>query len=286
MKKRSYYIQIYYQCKGGDVMQYGLDVSHYQKDIDWKKVKDEGKSFAILKAMYETNHKPDEYFEKNYQGCKANNIELGVYDFFGSKNIENPEKDAKDLLKILNNRPLPWGIWLDLESATLRNIGKNNITRIVEIEADIFRKVGYKVGIYSNKDWYYNVLDSIYLKKQFSFWIARYPKNDNGSIVDGLNPKGYADAWQYSSKGKVPGIQGNVDLDIAYIDSKDLKNPISPTTGFKKVTANTLNIRNESSASSIDMGDLKLGSVIYIDMIQNGFGHFEGWTSMKYLQNV
>ena len=70
-------------------MQYGLDVSHYQKDIDWKKVKDAGKSFAILKAMYETNHKPDEYFEKNYQGCKANNIELlGIYQEIKNQNIK------------------------------------------------------------------------------------------------------------------------------------------------------------------------------------------------------
>ncbi len=265
-------------------MQYGIDVSHYQKDIDWKKVKDAGKSFAILKAMYETNHKPDEYFEKNYQGCKANNIELGVYDFFGSKNIENPEKDAKDLLKILNNRELPWGIWLDLESAKLRVIGKNNITKLVEIEAKIFRDAGYKVGIYCNVDWYKNVLDSNYLKQDYSFWIARYPKNDTGFKVDVLSPKSYADAWQYSSKGNVPGIQGNVDLDISYINSKNIKKPISPHTGFKKVIANTLNIRDESSALSKDMGDLKLGSVIYVDMIQNGFGHFEGWTSMKYLQ--
>lgn len=267
-------------------MQYGIDVSHYQKDIDWKRVKNDGKSFAILKAMYETSHKPDEYFEKNYNGCKSNNIELGVYDFFGSKNIENPEKDAKDLLKILNNRPLPWGIWLDLESANIRAIGKNNITKLVDIEADIFRKAGYKVGIYSNKDWYFNVLDSDYLKQYYSFWIARYPKNDDGFKIEALSPKSYADVWQYSSKGKVPGIQGNVDLDVAYIKSNELKSSISPTVGFKRVTANTLNIRDESSALSKDMGDLKIGSIIYVDMIQNGFGHFEGWTSMKYLQNV
>ena len=203
-------------------MQYGIDVSHYQGNIDWGKVKKANKSFAILKAMYETNHKPDEYFEKNYQGCKSNNIELGVYDFVSTKNIENPEKDAKDLLNVINNRPLPWGIWLDLESAKLRAIGKNNITKLVEIEADIFRKAGYKVGIYCNVDWYKNVLDSNYLKQNYSFWIARYPKNDTGFKVEGLSPKSYADAWQYSSKGNVSGIQGNVDLDIAYINSKDI----------------------------------------------------------------
>lgn len=267
-------------------MLYGIDVSHYQRDINWKSVKNDGKSFAILKAMYETNHNPDEYFEKNYNGCKSNNIELGVYDFVGSKNIENPEKDAKDLLKILNNRPLPWGIWLDLESASLRSIGKNNITKLVNTEAEIFRKAGYKVGIYSNKDWYFNVLDSDYLKQYYSLWIARYPKNDNGFMVDNLSPKSYADVWQYSSKGKVSGIQGNVDLDVAYIKSDNIKTLPSPTIGLNKVTANTLNIREKDNASSKDIGDLKLDSIIYVDMIQNGFAHFEGWASTKYLQKV
>lgn len=267
-------------------MLYGLDVSHYQKDIDWKKVKAAGKDFAILKAMYETNHKPDEYFESNYQGCKNNNIELGVYDFVGFQNLVDPEKDAKDLLKIINGRPLPWGIWLDLESDKIKAAGKANITKLVETEADIFRKAGYKVGIYCNADWYKNVLDSNYLKKDFSFWIARYPKNDNGSIVNSLNPQSYADAWQYSSKGQVPGIKGNVDLDVAYIKADKLKTPPPPSVGLNKITANVLNIREKASATSKDVGDLKLGSVIYIDLIENGFAHFEGWASTKYLQKV
>lgn len=268
-------------------MQYGIDVSHYQGSIDWKQVKNSGKSFAILKAMYETTHKPDEYFERNYAGCKQNNIELGVYDFVASKNIQNPQKDAEDFLNILNGRALPFGIWMDCESASLRAIGKTNITNIIEIEAEIFRKAGYTVGIYSNPDWYNNVLDSEYLKSKYPFWIARYPKNDTGEIVSRLSPKTYSVAWQYSSKGKVPGINGNVDMDIAFVGSEELKKwAKAPTVGFNMVVANTLNIRKSSNSSSTDMGDLKNRSIIYVDKIENGFGHFEGWTSLKYLEKV
>lgn len=266
-------------------MQYGLDVSHYQRNIDWGKVKETGRTFAILKAMYESNHSPDEYFEKNYIGCKTNNFEIGVYDFFGSKNIENPKKDANDLLKILDGRKLDWGIWLDLESDKLRAIGKDNITNLVETEADIFRKAGYKVGIYCNADWYKNVLDTKRLQKDFSFWIARYPKNDTGIIIESLTPK-YADAWQYSSKGNVSGIQGNVDLNVAFISNTEIKHPKPCEEGLAKITANALNIREKPTKSSKDIGDLKKDSVIYIDKIQDGFAHFEGWASVKYLQNV
>lgn len=268
-------------------MQYGIDVSHYQGNIDWKQVKNSGKSFAILKAMYETTHKPDEYFEKNYNGCKQNNIELGVYDFVGSQNIKNPQRDAEDFLRIINGRPLPFGIWIDCESASLRAIGKVNITNLIETEAEIFRRAGYVVGIYCNVDWYKNVLDSATLKSKYPFWIARYPKNDTGFKVDGLAPKAYADAWQYSSKGKVPGISGNVDMDVSYISSEELKKYIrTPSIGFNMITANTLNIRKNPNSSSDDIGDLKNKSIVYIDKIENGFGHFEGWTSMKYLEKV
>ena len=73
-------------------------------------------------------------------------------------------------------------------------------------------------GIYCNRDWYLNVIPED-LKKDFVFWIARYPANDNGTYNpdSSIRPSSdYAVAWQYSSKGSVPGIQGKVDLDIDY----------------------------------------------------------------------
>ncbi len=269
-------------------MLHGIDVSHYQKNISWKQVNNAGYSFAILKAMYESNHKPDEYFEKNYKGCKENGLFPGVYDFVGSKNIENPEKDAKDLLAILGSRPLPMGIWIDCESDSLQAIGKQKITELIETEARIFKEAGYAVGIYCNLSWYNNVLDGKGLSKKYPFWIARYPSNDVGQPVEKLNPKSFAQAWQYSSKGKVPGINGNVDMDYFYISTSDLSKYSKPqvvdTLGVKTITANSLNIREKSSAISKSLGILKKDSSVTIDKIENGFAHFEGWISTKYLQ--
>lgn len=198
---------------------FGIDVSHYQGKIDWKKVKESGKAFAIMKCMYEAqSHRKDEYFEENYRASGIYGLSRGVYIFIASSSIKDPEGDAKALLKHLNDRPLEYGIWLDYESQVLRNQGREKIRDLTYIYADLFRSAGYYTGIYCNKDWYDHVIDER-LKQDFDFWVARYPRADAGIY----NPKSSlkpsyktAVAWQYSSKGNVPGIKGHVDLDVDF----------------------------------------------------------------------
>lgn len=197
----------------------GIDVSHYQGDIDWKKVSAAGKKFAIMKCMYEAqSHRIDEYFEQNYRKCGIYGISRGVYIFIGRSSITQPEADAKALLGHLADRPLEYGIWLDYESEFLRKEGKNKIEKLTKIYVDAFRAAGYHVGIYCNKDWYTNVIPET-LKGDLDFWIARYPKNDIGvyNPSSTLKPSyTQAVAWQYSSKGRVDGIKGYVDLDVDF----------------------------------------------------------------------
>lgn len=197
----------------------GVDVSHYQKDIDWRKVAQAGKDFAILKAMYEAqSHRKDEYFEANYRGAGDNGIARGVYIFIASSSIKDPAGDANALLTHLNGRKLEYGIWLDFEADVLAHQGKAKIEELAYIYGGIFRAAGYYVGIYCNKDWYDRLI-SDKLKRDFEFWIARYPRNDVGAYnpQSSLKPSYMmAVAWQYSSKGKVPGIVGNVDLDVDF----------------------------------------------------------------------
>ena len=198
----------------------GIDVSHYQGFIDWGKVAASGVKFAIMKAMYESTHKPDECFEKNYQGCVANKIRKGAYIFIGSRSVQNPVDDAEAFLNILNGRKLEYGIWLDAESAKVAALGKQKITEILLEEAKVFERAKYHVGIYTNPNWYKNYLDISRLKDRFPFWIARYPEVDTGVMSMFLSPKAYAEAWQYSSKGSVSGIKGDVDLDVDYTYDK------------------------------------------------------------------
>lgn len=197
----------------------GIDVSHYQGNIDWSKVAGSGRKFAILKAMYEAqSHRIDETFEANYRGAGQTGIARGVYIFIASASIRDPEGDVKALLRILNDRPLEYGVWLDYESEALQRLGKEKIAQLTDIYDRSIRAAGYFVGIYCNKAWY-DCLISDSLKNRFDFWIARYPKNDIGAYngKSSLKPSyKSAVAWQYSSKGIIPGIKTKVDLDVDF----------------------------------------------------------------------
>ena len=203
----------------------GIDVSHYQGKIDWHKVAMSGIKFAIMKCQYEAkSHRIDETFEYNYEEAGKADIARGVYIYIARASMADPEGDAQSLLKHLKGRKLEYGIWLDLEDKTVDVMGKGYIRDLAYKYADIFIKAGYFVGIYCNRDWYIRLIHDD-LKQSFDFWIARYPKFDIGYYNEHSSlkpPLTMAVAWQYSSKGKVPGINGNVDLDVDYDGIVDL----------------------------------------------------------------
>ena len=201
----------------GEVL--GLDVSHHNGKIAWDKVAASGRKFVIMKCQYEAkSHRIDETFEYNYTESGKYGLARGVYVFIAQDSINDPVADANALLAKLKGRTLEYGIWLDLESAALRKIGREKITKLCYIYANLFRAAGYYVGIYCNKDWYDNVLDKHKLVNDFEFWIARYPKNDVGAYnkSSSLSPKNYSVAWQYSSKGRIPGVPTNCDLNVDF----------------------------------------------------------------------
>ena len=198
---------------------FGIDVSHHNGRIDWEQVAKNGKKFAIMKAQYEAqSHRIDETFEYNYAQAGKYGIARGVYIYIARASMADPYGDANALLEKLGGRKLEYGIWLDLEDKTVDVKGKNYIKDLVNIYTGIFQRAGYYVGIYCNRDWYLRLIHQE-LKDTYDFWIARYPRNDTGTYNAGssLKPsKDAAVAWQYSSKGNVPGIQTRVDLDVDY----------------------------------------------------------------------
>lgn len=198
---------------------FGIDVSHYQGRIDWEQVAKAQKKFAIMKCQYEAqSHRKDETFDYNYTEAGKQNIARGVYIYIARHSMENPVADAEALLKNLAGKKLEYGIWLDLEDKTVESKGKAYIRDLSFLYADIFQKAGYFVGIYSNRDWYIRLIHND-LKEVFDFWHARYPRNDVGAYDphSSLKPStSIAVAWQYSSKGRVPGINAACDLDVDF----------------------------------------------------------------------
>ena len=284
---------------------YGIDVSHHQGIIDWKKVADSGitsagglpVNFAILKCIYESqSHAKDPQFENNYSGCIANSINVGVYVYHGSKSLADPAAEAKALLSAISGRKLHLGIWHDLEDKALQKAGKTAINNLLKIQDDIYRASGYdQIGIYCNKYWYSNVLDTEYLEKIYRYWwIARYMSNDTGKIPpDSMSPVKYADAWQFSSKGKVAGISSNVDLDIDYtglaaaMGSMIHEKPstFTPELGIKTVlVTNKLNVRRSPELGDNIIGQIPNGTRVDVTKIEGKWAKIEGWVSTNYLK--
>ena len=191
----------------------GIDVSSFQGKPDWTKVKNSGIKFAILRIHQKSGI--DTSFELNYKGCKSNGILIGGYKYSYALTPVQAIDDAEDVLSVLGGRGLDFPVFYDLEWSQQRSLGKQAIENIAVAFLTRIKKAGYKVGIYCNLDWYNNVLTDAL--KQYDCWIARYPANDNGSVQKRLCPP-VGVGWQYSSKGKVSGISGNVDMDVFYTD--------------------------------------------------------------------
>lgn len=191
---------------------YGIDVSECQNGIDWAKVKTDGISFACLRST-KKNGSTDARFEENLKGCIENHIDYSCYKYAYAKTHDEARREADGVINLLKDRKMP--IWYDMEDSSLTPLGKDAIEGIALAFIGECKEAGFDVGIYCNKNWYDNYI-SQYLKDKFSFWIARYGKN-TGQLDEKYKPTGRnVIAWQYTSKGRVDGIAGDVDLDVLY----------------------------------------------------------------------
>lgn len=192
----------------------GIDVSSYQGRINWRDVKNSGRvQFAILRITEKNGI--DAQFKRNVARCEARKIPWGGYKYSYALTVQKAIEEAQEVCAAVKGKHPSLPIFYDLEWATQRKLGKNAIEAIAIAFLGIVEGYGYKAGIYCNKDWYDNVLSD--KLKEYDCWIASYPANDTGEVVERLRPS-VGMGWQYSSKGKVFGISGNTDMDIFYKD--------------------------------------------------------------------
>lgn len=184
----------------------GIDVSKWQKDIDWGTVKASGINFAMIKATEGVDY-IDPNFAANAQGAAAAGLHIGAYHFLRAGDVQ---EQARQYIAAL--RPYNWTypIACDVESADLLPYGKAGITDMVITFCNAVRAAGYTPIIYSNPNWLANYLDPSRLTS-YDLWLANYgvdyPSYDKPFTM-----------WQYSSIGSVPGIIGNVDMNDSYVD--------------------------------------------------------------------
>lgn len=243
----------------------GIDVSSYQNKPDWAKVAKSGIKFAILRIHQKTG--VDSSFEYNYKGCKSNGILIGGYKYSYALTPAQAIDEAEDAIATLNGRKLGFPVFYDLEWPNQRELGKQAIENIAVAFLTRMKKSGYKVGIYCNLDWYNNVLSDAL--KQYDCWIARYPTSDNGSAQERLRPS-VGVGWQYSSKGKVPGINGSVDMNVFYKDYRDSdqrgETKMSKTDAINKlilIAKNEIGYLEKKNNSQLDSKTANAGSSNY-----------------------
>ena len=204
-----------YTCK------IGIDVSRYQGNIDWAAVKGAGVQFAMLRLGYRGYGTGalvmDPYFQQNIQGAQANGIEVGVYFFSQAITPEEGAEEARFCLNALKGYHITYPIVFDWESydSSLepRTDGLDDkiLTQCAVAFCEEVEAAGYQSMVYSNLTYFYLHFDLNQLV-DYPLWLAQY--NSRPSFYY------HFDIWQYSGTGKVPGIDGNVDLNIHFIPKK------------------------------------------------------------------
>lgn len=196
----------------------GIDVSRHQGNIDWNAVKASGINFAFIKATEGVDY-TDPKFTANAQGAAAAGLNMGAYHYLRAGDVQKQASQFLDALK-----PYQWNypIVVDVEDAELVQLGKSNITDMVVQFCEIIKAAGYIPMVYANPNWCNNYLEMSRLSG-YDLWLAHYN-------VDSPSNKYPYTIWQNSSTGSVPGISGNTDLNLSYVNYPASDRPTTPNT--------------------------------------------------------
>lgn len=195
----------------------GIDVSKYNKDIDWDAVYASGVRFAIIRCGYRGSSTGslvvDPYWEQNLAGARAAGVKVGVYFFTQAVTEAEAVEEASMVAALLGDVTPEYPVFMDVEGSGGRADGLDNWTRTSIINAFLrtTTAAGYEAGVYANKHWFTNFINTNDLQEGCIKWLAQYN-------VTGPTYEGNYHMWQYSSKGIVPGIEGAVDLNQSYIE--------------------------------------------------------------------
>lgn len=206
--------------QGGQVLSHkGIDVSKYQGKIDWKAVAADGVEFAIIRLGIrgygeEGRIVLDDMFHANVQGAQAAGIKVGVYFFAQAISQEEALEEAQFVLEQLSGYQLDYPVVYDVEKVSASSGRMNKLTQEERTQVALtfmgaIKDAGYTPMLYANMEML-SVLIDISQFEEYHKWYANY-----GSTL--YYPYAFS-MWQYSEKGKVNGIQGDVDMNISFIN--------------------------------------------------------------------
>ncbi len=194
----------------------GIDVSVWQDAIDWQQVKEAGVEFAMLRIGYRGSDQgglnEDSFLRANYAGAKAAGIKVGGYFFSQAVSVQEAVEEAEYVLDIIGDWDFEMPVVYDWEyidgQARTANVDARTLTDCTKAFCETVKKAGFQPMVYFNRD---QAKERMILPEltEYPFWLALYdPAMDYPYRVD---------MWQYTSEGAVPGIEGDVDLNLFFI---------------------------------------------------------------------
>jgi len=197
-----------------------IDVSRYQKSINWDSVARDGVQQAIIRMGYrgygnEGTLVTDQYFRTNLEEATRVGLDVGLYFYTQATTVAEAVEEANYVLNGLRGYPLSLPIYFDIEKvegATGRmdkaNLTTEQRTQLCEAFCDTIQAAGYRAGVYANKTWLTNYLYADRLASKYSIWLAHYTTSTSYA--------GDYQIWQFTASGSVAGITGGVDRSVSY----------------------------------------------------------------------
>ncbi len=212
----------------------GIDISSYQENIDWEKLKNSEVEFVIIRAGYGDNwtSQDDKKLIDNVSNCEKYNIPYGIYLYSYATKLEGPSdinidsesvsSEIAHILRILDNLNtlgyspnIKTKVFYDIEDDNTIYLGKEKLTNMADTFCTKIEESGYKCGIYANKYFYTTNLDYNYLSSKYGIWYAYWNNlNTYEDALSNINSDLNYNIWQFTSNGIIEGINGYVDLNI------------------------------------------------------------------------
>lgn len=193
----------------------GIDVSTWNGNINWNQVKNSGVSYVIIRSGFRGSTQgalvEDNKFRQNIQGAINAGLKVGVYFFTQAVNEVEAVEEASMVLSQIKGYKITYPVFIDVESSGGRADGLDagTRTRVINAFCQTIQNGGYRAGIYANKTWLAQKMNVSALSG-YKIWLAQY----NTQVTYG----GRYDMWQYSDKGKISGISGNVDMNLSFMN--------------------------------------------------------------------
>lgn len=194
-----------------------IDVSVYQPDIDYAAVKAAGIDGAMIRCGFTgwgSSHSlnKDTKFEAHYAGFIGAGVPVGAYYYSTADSVDFAKKEAEFVQSLLKGKKLAFPVYYDIENNERQaDLSMSLLTQIAEAFCESMEEAGYFVGVYANTNWFTTKLNHAALSEKYTVWLADYRGSNANKTLK-------RDIWQYTSKGKVDGISGNVDVSECYRD--------------------------------------------------------------------